>query len=114
MQAQEGTTFHTNPAARNIAMQITIVLALMTALGLEGMSLIISPNSPWPYIYASVVYAIIDTLRARHNLTDLRRPSLLTISQAVRIVGFTCLQVFSLMYASLNRPASPGSPDRRA
>ncbi|TFK95003.1 hypothetical protein K466DRAFT_475109 [Polyporus arcularius HHB13444] len=67
----------------NIAMQITIVLALMTALGLE-------------------VYAIIDTLRARHNLTDLRRPSLLTISQAVRIVGFTCLQVFSLIISVLD------------
>ncbi|KAI0718930.1 hypothetical protein C8T65DRAFT_693521 [Cerioporus squamosus] len=67
----------------SITMQITIVLTLTTALCLE-------------------VYAIVDTLRARHNLTDLRRPSLLTVSQAVRIVGFTCLQVFSLIVSVLD------------
>ncbi|RPD65079.1 hypothetical protein L226DRAFT_17927 [Lentinus tigrinus ALCF2SS1-7] len=67
----------------SIAMQITIVLTLTAALCLE-------------------VYAIVDTLRARHDLTDLRRPSLLTVSQAVRIVGFTCLQVFLLIVSALD------------
>ncbi|KAI0715044.1 hypothetical protein C8Q76DRAFT_445326 [Earliella scabrosa] len=73
-----------------IAIQIVIVLTLTTALCLEA-------------------YAILDALRARYQLTDLRRPSLLTTSQAVRIVLFTVLQAFFLLTSALDTYVpSPG------
>ncbi|KAH9858310.1 hypothetical protein C2E23DRAFT_803477 [Lenzites betulinus] len=46
-------------------------------------------------------YAIIHTIATRRNLLSWRRPKLLSFSQAVRLVGFTCFQALLLLFSTL-------------
>ncbi|OBZ79175.1 hypothetical protein A0H81_01284 [Grifola frondosa] len=48
------------------------------------------------------IYAVVDTRRTRSDLTGLRRPSVLSLSQTARIIGFTCLQTLFLILCTLN------------
>ncbi|KAI0756496.1 hypothetical protein C8Q80DRAFT_1128917 [Daedaleopsis nitida] len=65
-----------------IGMQIIIVLTLTTTFWLE-------------------IYAIVSSIRTRHQLSGQCRRSL-TTSQALRIIGFTFLQAFLLILGALD------------